>query len=520
VENASSFPNKNTRLPFGRLGPYLHFGSPFIGYLLSIVLTVAAWQGEIPFLVKTQATPPFNFIYPAFTLFYPAIALSAFAGGIGPGVMANILTAAFGIGLFPRMPGPVSWISLSVLGPALTLISARVRRLSDRHRASTRDLARFKFIGDHASDWLFLIGMTGAIRYANRTACLSLGWSDEELNGRNFETLVTEPQRAALREVLQNARSGPVHSLEVNFQRNDGTTVLTELICTCVSTPGDQVIHAAARDITERRQIEQKVREMRNWESLGVMAGGLAHDFNNLLMIVIGNAELARDFLPRDHEARKLLDDVASAGERSADLVRLMLATSGYREGQSVSLDLDHMLSWILSSRTLPENVNVVREAEPVTFMGDRQSIETLLWNLIANAAESYENREGIVKVTIRKGGKEQPGPEGLQKFEEFEDGDFPAGEYITLIVEDHGSGMTPATLQRAFDPFFTTKFTGRGLGLPAVRGIVRAYNGKLRALTSPGAGTIMEIRLPIKNPAIDPQENGAPAKQKSAEAR
>ncbi len=486
--------NQGARAGFGI---YLHFGSPLFGYGLALALAALAGFGELPFLRDTQISTPFARLYPAFTLFYPAIALTAFIAGAGPAAAGIICAGLFGATLFPHTPAPQNWVILTLLGPMLAFIAVRVRRLRDLNRANARELVRFKFIGDHASDWIFLLDVSGELQYVNQTASRSLGWPETELIGRSIETLVAESQRAALRELLQNARSGPVPPLEISFQRADGTPALMELICTGVRAQGDQVIHAAARDITERRQIEQKLREMRHWESLGVMAGGMAHDFNNLLMSVIGNAELARDLLPPGHAAGQMLEGVVTAGERSADLVRMMLATSGHRDRQSEALNLDNMLTWILSSRTLPGNVRVSREVEPVTFTADRRSIETLLWSVVANAAESYGSREGVVEVSIHSGAHGQSGA-GAQSG--FEDGETPAGEYITLVVEDTGSGMPPDIFERAFDPFFSTKFPGRGLGLPAVRGIVRAYSGKLRVHTADGVGTRVEIQLPAKN--------------------
>jgi two-component system cell cycle sensor histidine kinase/response regulator CckA len=500
VDTAQLGPDRKKAPQEDRLRSYLHFGPPLVGYVLSLALAALALWLELPFLRQTQFAAPFGFLYPAFTFFYPAIALTSFLAGAGPGIVSIVLAGVFGVNFFPHMPGPLSWIALTLLGPMLAMISARVRRLRDLNRATARELARFKFIGDHASDWIFLLGVSGKIQYANRTASISLGWSEYELTGRPLETLVPEPQRAALHELVQGAQSGPVHPLEVTFLRHDGTAALMELICTGVRAQGDQVIHAAARDITERRQLEQKLREMRNCESMGVMAGGLAHDFNNLLMSVIGNAELAKDFLPAEHEAREMLDGVVSAGERSADLVRMMLATSGHRERESEPIDPGHVLNWILSSRTLPENVRVSREIETVNFTADRRSVETLLWSVISNAAESYGDGEGVVKVSIRAGERGLRKPEHARTCNQFEEGETPACDFITVVVEDYGSGMTPETLERAFDPFFSTKFTGRGLGLPAVRGIVRAYSGKLRVLTAQGAGTSIEIQLPAKN--------------------
>jgi two-component system cell cycle sensor histidine kinase/response regulator CckA len=284
----------------------------------------------------------------------------------------------------------------------------------------------------------------------------------------------------------------------MTFEHRDKTPALVELGCTGVRTGEDQVIYAAARDIAERKRIEQernridqKLREVRHWESLGVLAGGLAHDFNNLLTSILGYASLAKDTLPGGHEALPMLDNIASAGEKSADLVRTMLATSGYRPHHTEELHLEQVLDWMLASRPLPPNVQVVREIESPLFSGDLRSLDTLLWSLISNAAESYGKENGVVRVAIRSG--EAPRASKAA----FVEGDAGAGDCLGIVVEDTGCGMGPDVLARAFDPFFSTKFTGRGLGLPAVRGVVRAYSGKLLLETEPGKGTHVEVWLP-----------------------
>jgi PAS domain S-box-containing protein len=470
----------------------VHYGSPVFGY--SLALTLIAVTGALRLsLFNAEPTPAGPFL-----LFYPAIAASSFLAGAGPGLMATVAGAAFSILLFPSAPAPPSWIALAVLGPLLTTGFAHLRFIRDQHLAAARELASFKFIGDHASDWILLLSDTGHIRYANLRACVDLGWTERELTGRHVEALVPDSQRPALKELLSSARSGGAKPVEMTFERRDKTPALVELGCTGVRTGEDQVIYAAARDIAERKRIEQeskridkKLQQVRHWESLGVLAGGLAHDFNNLLTSILGYASLARDALPPGHEALPMLDNIASAGERSAELVRTMLATSGYRPHYTERLQLEQILDSILASHPLPSNVQVLRDIESPVFNGDRRSIDTLLWSLISNAAESYGRQDGVVRVTIQSG----PAPHTPKAT--FEEGDAGAGDCLGIIVEDNGCGMAQEVLDRAFDPFFSTKFTGRGLGLPAVRGIVRAYSGKLLLETAVAKGTRVEVWLP-----------------------
>jgi PAS domain S-box-containing protein len=442
-------------------------------------------------LVRLALVGRGGFPYP-FLFLYPAIGLASLLGGAGPGLATVLLGSVITRLLFPFPPGPWDWIALAVYGPLLSLASAHLRYIHEGNRATTRDLANFKFISDHASDWILLLGESGHIRYVNLKAATDLGWTERELTGRRIESLVPEAQRPILNAALEKAKSGTGKPIELTFERRDKSLALVELGCTAVRTGDDRVIHAAARDICERKQIERKLQEIRHWESLGALAGGLAHDFNNLLTSILGNASLARDILPSGHETAPLLDGIIASAERSSDLVRMLLATSGYRSRYHEQLRLDQLLDWTLANRPLPPNVRVARQAEATPFMGDRRAFETLLWSLISNAAEAYGEKDGEVRVSIRFG------PAPPCRAVSFEEGDPGQGECLGIVVEDRGSGMSAEILERAFDPFFSTRFTGRGLGLPAVRGIVRAYTGRLSLETAVGGGTCVEVWLPV----------------------
>ena len=467
----------------------LHYGPPLFGYVLAFSLIAVTGAARLALVDRGYREFPFIF-------FYPAIAIASFLGGVGPGLVSIVLGAVFVATLFPFSLAPPSWIALAALGPLLAQGFAHLRLLHERSRVVARELANFKFIGDHASDWILLLDETRHIRYVNLKAAADLGWTDRELIGRPIESLVpaaAEAERQALNTALEQAKSGAARPVELAFERRDKSTLLVELGCTMVQTGDDRVIYVSARDIGERREIDRKLQEIRHWESLEVLAGGLAHDFNNLLTSILGSASLAKDILPPGHETADLLDGVISAGESSSDLVRLMLATSGYRSRDSERLQLERLLDATLANRPLPPNIRVVKEVVKATpFIGDRPSFETLFWSLISNAAESYGRQDGEVRVAIRSG----PAPAARRA--SFEEGDPGAGECLGIVVEDRGSGMSPEILKRAFDPFFSTRFTGRGLGLPAVRGIVRAYSGKLLVDTAVGQGTRVEVWLPV----------------------
>jgi len=261
---------------------------------------------------------------------------------------------------------------------------------------------------------------------------------------------------------------------------------------------GEKIIVGTIRDLTERRRVEHRLQQAQKLESLGVLAGGVAHDFNNLLVAILGQASLARQRLGREHAATGNLDKLITAATRASDLTRQMLAYSGRGQFERQELDLNEIVN---------ENLHLLRASVPKhvelesdlatgtgTFEGDVGQIQQIVMNLIINGAEAVGDRPGRVKLrtTIR----ELARPD-LEPFERWTGASMSPGKYVCLDVADTGTGMDPETLSRIFDPFFTTKFTGRGLGLAAVLGIVRGHGGGLRVSSTPDRGTTFVVALP-----------------------
>ena len=210
-------------------------------------------------------------------------------------------------------------------------------------------------------------------------------------------------------------------------------------------------------------------------ESLGLLAGGVAHDFNNLLVGVIGNASIAQEMLPPDHPAVELLDGILKTGEQAAHLTRQMLAYSGKGKFMVEPLNLSKLIPDMSSlvRRSIPKKIALRLDLEEdlPAIEADRGQIQQVFMNLALNAAEAIGSQEGL--ITVKTGTQEvhaayvrlHPGTEAL-----------PPGKYVFFDVRDTGCGMDPATKAKIFDPFFSTKFTGRGLGLAAVSGILRGH--------------------------------------------
>jgi PAS domain S-box-containing protein len=254
-----------------------------------------------------------------------------------------------------------------------------------------------------------------------------------------------------------------------------------------------------AIDVTVQKQNEEKLRHTQRLESLGVLAGGVAHDFNNLLLVIMGNASLASSLLAPQHPASAPLEQVGLASNRAADLTRQMLAYSGKGHVEIARLQVSTIIRDIerLVRSVIPKNVElkVDLRAELPFIEADAGQMHQVIMNLVLNAAEAIpEERQGTVWVRASaQCCTENATGKGLSA------GQPPAGDYVTIEVEDDGIGMDEPTQARIFEPFFTTKFLGRGLGLAAVLGIIRSHKGTLRVDSTPGRGTRFQVLLAAK---------------------
>lgn len=273
-----------------------------------------------------------------------------------------------------------------------------------------------------------------------------------------------------------------------------------------------------SREITDRRRAEEQRRlleaEMRNrqkLESLGVLAGGVAHDFNNLLGVILGNAELALLDLEPGAPARAAVEPIAQAGRRAAELTRQLLEFAGRGRVVMQPLDLNQLLAETspLLHAAVQRNVRVQYHLAGglPAVEADARQMRQVVTSLVVNAAEAIGDDEG--RVTISTGvcqvdrallDRALLAPE------------LPEGRYVTIEVADTGAGMDAGTRERIFEPFFTTRFVGRGLGLPAVLGVVQAHGGAIRVQSAPGEGTVFQVLLPARLPALPAQSHAAEA--------
>ncbi len=252
------------------------------------------------------------------------------------------------------------------------------------------------------------------------------------------------------------------------------------------------------RAVEERRKLEQQVMHAQKLESLGVLAGGIAHDFNNLLTSILGNADLAQSQLSPASPARSYLQDIERVSRRAADLCRQMLAYSGKGRFvvRPISLnevvrEMGHLLSVSISKKVI-----IKYDFLPALpgVMADATQMRQVVMNLITNASEAIGEAGGVVTLSTGVMDCDDQYLRGVVDDSTF----HPAGQYAYVEVRDSGCGMDHETVRRIFDPFFSTKFTGRGLGLAAVLGIVRGHGGALRVYSEKGRGSTFKVLLPV----------------------
>jgi two-component system cell cycle sensor histidine kinase/response regulator CckA len=253
---------------------------------------------------------------------------------------------------------------------------------------------------------------------------------------------------------------------------------------------------AVIRDTTEQKHLEMQVQHAQKLETLGVLAGGIAHDFNNLLMVILGNAELAALQLPADGPARECVGQIETAAARAAELCKQMLAYSG--KGKFVVKPLD--LSSLVKEMAELLEIAVAKKGRLTYHLADdlpaveadTAQLQQVVMNLITNAADAVQPGKGAV---VLKTLAFVADAEYLSRC--YHDGDAAEGLYVCLEVADDGCGMDEETQERIFDPFFTTKFTGRGLGMAAVLGIIRGHHGAIYLDSAPGRGTTIRVMFP-----------------------
>lgn len=396
--------------------------------------------------------------------------------------------------------------SLRSLAEAAGLVLGRLQA----RKALEAEERRFRMLFTQSPDPILLL-QEGHIQDVNAAAPILFGLSREQIIGRTILSLSPAFQPEGLPSPQASERH-LAQALEGNHERFEWTFVAEgrgEVIClvdlTRLEAGERPLLHVIARDISARKRaeaervaMERQLFQAQKMESLGVLAGGIAHDFNNLLMGVLGHAGLALDQLNPLHPIRRNLESIQKAGQRAADLTRQMLAYSGRGQFMVQSLDLSDQVEEMLHllEVSLPKSVLLsldLRRRLPA-ISADASQVQQIIMNLVINAAEAIGEASGYITLTT---GVQFLDAEAIAPMRIG--GEAGPGNYVFLEVSDTGCGMAEETLDRIFEPFYTTKFTGRGLGLSALMGIVRGHKGALFVHSEPARGTSFKVYFPAQ---------------------
>ena len=385
------------------------------------------------------------------------------------------------------------WLTL-LLAAAPLYLTYRV------YRAGVQTEARQGAILDAASDAIVTMDHKFAIREFNPAAERMFGYARMDIMGSHIEMLLPESERVetlkAFGEYMLHGE-GPLKGaqFEMLARRADGAEFPVELTVARLGGNKNAVITGFIRDITDRRALEERLRQSQKLEAIGRLAGGVAHDFNNILMSIMGSAELLLMDLTPGKSAHDEANEIKLSVQRGAGLTRQLLAFSRRQATSPRLFELADAVSGMetMLRRLMGPEIELIsiRPPRPTKVMADQAQIEQVVLNLVVNARDAMPDGG---RLTLRIEEVDLGESEAAAVIEGH------AGRYACLSVSDTGTGIDERTRARLFEPFFTTKDQGKGtgLGLSIVYGIVRQSGGQITVVSEPGKGTTFNIYLPI----------------------
>jgi PAS domain S-box-containing protein len=341
----------------------------------------------------------------------------------------------------------------------------------------------------------------------------TFGYKPEEVVGKKTVVLYESEEEYAQQGRIRFNLSAEekLKPYLVNYKRKDGTIFPGETIGTIILDPNGKPLGflGLMRDITwrkkiekERFELEKQLQHTQKLESLGVLTGGIAHDFNNILMAIKGNTELALATIKPGSPEYENISNIEKGVNQATDLVNQMLSYSGKGKFVTQSIHLNVLVKEMsqLLKISISKKVSILHHFTDNLpyFTGDTSQIRQIIMNLITNANEAIGSAEGEIKISTGMVNCNRLFlAEVIDKLGVLIEKPFPTGLYVYLEVNDTGCGMDDDTLARIFDPFFTTKFTGRGLGMAAVQGIIKSHGGFYQVKSIEGKGTHFKIYFP-----------------------
>jgi PAS domain S-box-containing protein len=409
---------------------------------------------------------------------------------------------------------PLSLFLFGIVWSEATL-RARATNLANE---MTKEMRKQAQLLDLTHDAVFLRdGRSNIIRYWNRAASDTYGFSAEEAVGRTADDLLKTRFAMPVAQLWEEIDRNDRWEGELVHTRRDGTEIIVASrwavqrdergeIESILETNND--ISDRRRAEEDRRRLEGNLMQAQKLEAMGTLAGGVAHDFNNILGAILGYGELAQHAAPAASALRRYIDSIMTAGQRAKSLVERILAFSRSGVGPRVAVHVQSVVAEALDllRASLPDNIRLeqVLAADDVAVTGDATQIHQVVLNLCTNALHAMR-AGGTLRVRLDLVELQAPRPVITSS--------LPAGRYVRLEVHDSGVGIDPGLRDRIFDPFFTTKGVGvgTGLGLSLVHGIVTDLGGGIDMGSAVGCGTTFSVYLPrhgMAEPAPPPEES------------
>lgn len=415
------------------------------------------------------------------------------------------------------------WRVLEAIGRSLVGDSAvagvviNARDITERKAAEygLRELnARLQAVIETCPLPIYVIDLQGRVQGWNRAAQEVFGWTEAEVLGCVLPPASDSAAKTALRERLESARSGgSAVQVESKYRRKNGSSVDVTIWNSPLRDGEGKVtgVVAVVADVTERRRLEEQVRQGQKMEAIGRLAGGVAHDFNNLLTVITGYSQMALNRQPEGSPSALDLAEVLQAADRAATLTKQLLTLSRRKVMEPALLDLNTVVADMqrMLHRVIGEDVQLRTSLWPNLRLvrADRGQLELVLLNLAVNARDAMP---GGGTLTIETSEVDLDAPEELHRVSGI------SGMAVMLSVRDTGMGMDEHVRSHVFEPFFTTKEPGKGtgLGLSTSYGIVRQHAGDISVESEPNVGTMFRVYLPIaasQNPEVVADAQNAP---------
>ena len=414
------------------------------------------------------------------------------------------------------LPAGERWFELSVARKTAAVwekprFIMLARDITER-KATEQNLRFLSTALEETSNVIVITNPGGTIQWVNPAFTRITGYTAEEARGQNPRLLKsgrTPPECYV--EMWRLLLRGESWQGELVNRRKDGTYYTAFITITPMKDRAGTTTHfiGVQQDVTEKKILEERLRQSQKLDSIGQLAGGIAHDFNNLLTAILGTASLLQDMYPGTNAQKKLLLQIQHAGQRAAELTRQLLLFSRQQTPAPQVIDLNSTIGEMghILERLLGEQVELrlVRAPAPVPVLADAGMMGQILLNLAVNARDAMPGGGHLVVRTEHAPvgpGEAVPLVAPARAYHRRL-GAAPTAEPATLFpclsVTDHGGGMSPAVLDRIFEPFFTTKEVGHGsgLGLATVYGIVQQHHGWIDVYSEPGHGTTFRVFLP-----------------------